>query len=174
MVSAESWYTTNTTRDKNETVNERPTKHYCCVVCIGIDVAIAFHKALDTLRERSYMPLISAACDGCASLSRQVRNELTSAEFALNLNGATRGSSTGGGGGTPPAINGQSTGPGAPSASAAPASAATPGSKSEIDFEMIAERLEASLRALQAGRPLSLLEAVSPDEVRNTHEGAPP
>ncbi|CAN0302885.1 unnamed protein product [Ectocarpus fasciculatus] len=94
---------------------------------------------------------------------KQVRNELTSAEFALNLNGATRGSSTGGGGGTPPAINGQSTGPRAPSASAAPA---TPGSKSEIDFETIAERLEASLRALQAGRPLSLLEAVSPDELR--------
>ncbi|CAN0518621.1 unnamed protein product, partial [Ectocarpus sp. 8 AP-2014] len=98
---------------------------------------------------------------------KQVRNELTSAEFALNLNGATRGMSTGGGGGTPPGINGQSTSPGAPSSSAAPAgAAATPGSKSEIDFETIAERLEASLRALQAGRPLSLLEAISPDELR--------
>ncbi|CAM9675903.1 unnamed protein product, partial [Ectocarpus sp. 6 AP-2014] len=76
---------------------------------------------------------------------KQVRNELTSAEFALNLNGATRGVSTGGGGGggTPPGINGQSTSPGAPSSSAAPAGAgATPGSKSEIDFETIAERLE--------------------------------
>ncbi|CAM9900010.1 unnamed protein product, partial [Ectocarpus sp. 13 AM-2016] len=106
---------------------------------------------------------------------KQVRNELTSAEFALNLNGATRGMSTGGGdgggggggGGTPPSINGQSTSPGAPSSSAAPAGAtATPGSKSEIDFETIAERLEASLRALQEGRPLSLLEAISPDELR--------
>ncbi|CAN0508477.1 unnamed protein product, partial [Ectocarpus sp. 12 AP-2014] len=104
---------------------------------------------------------------------KQVRNELTSAEFALNLNGATRGMSTGGdgggggGGGTPPGINGQSTSPGAPSSSAAPAGAtATPGTKSEIDFETIAERLEASLRALQAGRPLSLLEAISPDELR--------
>ncbi|CAM9814490.1 unnamed protein product, partial [Ectocarpus sp. 4 AP-2014] len=72
----------------------------------------------------------------------------------------------GGGGGTPPGINGQSTSPGASSSSAAQAGArATPGSKSEIDFETIAERLEASLRALQAGRPLSLLEAISPDEL---------
>lgn len=39
------------------------------------------------------------------------------------------------------------------------------GAKSKIDYDSIAERLEASLRTLKAGRPLSLLEAISQGEV---------
>lgn len=111
----------------------------------------------------------------------KVRNELTSAEFALNLNGAgssSRGSSsssgTGGGGGMKGQAKGNSSGSAeSPSSTTSSPAAATAagggsggGSKVEIDFDSIAERLEGSLRALQAGRPLSLLEAVSEDEVR--------
>lgn len=113
---------------------------------------------------------------------RQVRNELTSAEFALNLNGAmwtgsgtaeATFSSTPTSGGI---INGEATSTSGPSASSASSSSSsvvtTPaaGSKTEIDYDSIAERLEASLRALQAGRPLSLREAVTEDEVRQTRQ----
>ncbi|CAM9495735.1 unnamed protein product [Pylaiella littoralis] len=110
---------------------------------------------------------------------KQVRNELTSAEFALNLNGAmwtgsgtaeATFSSTPTSGGI---INGEATSTSGPSASSASSSSSsvvtTPaaGSKTEIDYDSIAERLEASLRALQAGRPLSLREAVTEDELRD-------
>lgn len=93
-----------------------------------------------------------------------MRNELTSAEFALNLNGAGSGGGTngqaGGNGGGSSAQSSSST------ASSPAATAGGGGSKVEIDFDSYAERLEGSLRALQAGRPLALLEAVSEDEVR--------
>lgn len=88
----------------------------------------------------------------------QVRNELTSAEFALNLNGAagiingriqTVEKATEG----TPVVSGKRGG-------------LTKAGMNEIDFDSIAERLEASLRSLQAGRPLSLQEAISEDEVR--------
>lgn len=106
-----------------------------------------------------------------------MRNELTSAEFALNLNGAisapppattaasagTKGEKTAGVTGTGGASSSSSSGSGSAAVAASPPSAGSV--KSEIDYESIAERLEASLRALQAGRPLSLLEAVSQEEV---------
>lgn len=104
----------------------------------------------------------------------QVRNELTSAEFALNLNGAA----TGRGNKTTSVENS------APRATAAvgggvggvgdDGGVGGAGNKSEIDYDSIAERLEASLRALQAGRPLSLMEAISQDEVGRVWDGRDP
>ena len=91
---------------------------------------------------------------------RQVRNDLTSAEFALNLNafridpgwsaderaaaaGVVDGVANGGRGGGGDTM-------------------------SKIDYDRIAERLEAILRTLKAGRPLSLLETISQEEVRSS------
>ena len=98
----------------------------------------------------------------------QVRNELTSAEFALNLNGKSgsvgtlpRGTATTSSGGS---TSSRSSGGGGGGGSGG-------GGKSEIDYDSIAERLEASLRTLQAGRPLSLLEAISQDEVGGVQAG---
>eukprot|EP00752_Nemacystus_decipiens_P004120 g3769.t1 len=104
---------------------------------------------------------------------KQVRNELTSAEFALNLNGAGGGGVNGqarGGvssGGSPRSSSSSTTKPTKPGATAAGGSSS---SKVEIDFDSYAERLEGSLRALQAGRPVALLEAVSEDELREITE----
>lgn len=43
--------------------------------------------------------------------------------------------------------------------------------KGGIDYDSIAERLEESLRTLQAGRPMALLDAISQEEVRVRREG---
>eukprot|EP00904_Undaria_pinnatifida_P010440 jgi/Undpi1/6526/HiC_scaffold_20.g09005.m1 len=98
---------------------------------------------------------------------KQVRNELTSAEFALNLNGKSgsvgtlpRGTATTSSGGSTSSRNSGGGGGGGSGG----------GGKSEIDYDSIAERLEASLRTLQAGRPLSLLEAISQDELQEITE----
>lgn len=106
--------------------------------------------------------------------TNQVRNELTSAEFALNLNGAVRAGSSSRSTAnptTPVTNNDKTASTGGPAASSSSSSSSTvagvgAGSKTEIDYDSIAERLEASLRALQAGRPLSLGEAVTQDEVK--------
>lgn len=102
----------------------------------------------------------------------QVRNELTSAEFALNID-APR-----------PRVNGRSAsntgadwagngdGDGRDDRGDSGVSENTTGGvSSAIDFDSIAERLEANLRTLQAGRPLSFLEAIPEDEVSETTEG---
>lgn len=103
----------------------------------------------------------------------QVRNELTSAEFALNLNGAVAApvaaavaATVGKAAGDTVAVGGSSSSSGDPEGVSSKGRGQGGGSQSQIDYDSIAERLEASLRALQAGRPLSLLEAVSEDEVR--------
>lgn len=106
-----------------------------------------------------------------------MRNELTSAEFALNLDGAggggINGQARGGSSGSAKSSSSSSTASPPGSATAAggssgsdSGSSSSTSSKVEIDFDSYAERLEGSLRALQAGRPLALLEAVSEDEVR--------
>lgn len=107
------------------------------------------------------------------SKPKKVRNELTSAEFALNLNGAGSGSKNdrekkrnGNDNGGEDSVNSAvGRAAGGSTAVGRGGGAVAAGSKSEIDYDSIAERLEASLRTLQAGRPLSLLEAVSQDEV---------
>ncbi|CAM9276618.1 unnamed protein product [Ascophyllum nodosum] len=93
---------------------------------------------------------------------KQVRNDLTSAEFALNLNafridpgwsaderaaaaGVVDGVANGGRGGGGDTM-------------------------SKIDYDRIAERLEAILRTLKAGRPLSLLETISQEELLELNE----
>lgn len=88
---------------------------------------------------------------------RQVRNDLTSAEFALNLNAfQVDRSATAAVEGVSDGVMGEGKGGKGEGGG---------GAKSKIDYDSIAERLEASLRTLQAGRPLSLLEAISEGEV---------
>lgn len=89
---------------------------------------------------------------------KQIRNELIAAEFALSLvtpfgrvitkgGLGDAGGEMGGRGGTEE--EGMAKGKG----------------KGGIDYDSIAERLEESLRTLQAGRPMALLDAISQEEL---------
>lgn len=89
-----------------------------------------------------------------------MRNELTSAEFALNID-APLGRING-----DPASTGEPMGTGSHGAGDNDSG----GAGSAIDFDGIAERLEARLRALQAARSLSFLETLPEGEVSGAHQ----
>ncbi|CAM9183987.1 unnamed protein product, partial [Sphacelaria rigidula] len=101
---------------------------------------------------------------------KQVRNELIAAEFALNLAapptlpgssaGKTGDPESGGEGGGEAGEEG-SQGANGPEGGKGNSDQARGG----IDYDRIADRLEGSLRTLQAGRPLAVLEAVSQEEL---------